>query len=147
VNHGLKIYTRVRELQGGTGDVRYTPVTPTKEYPYSTDYEFIHRKPDAGPNTDLAHLTPEEQLQEQIDWQENIKQLLTNTPDLTSEERRQVQELNPKDWDDSTREKVGAAVETPQYAMGTSNVSNPGLRLFMAGQGLHKPKQRKKNTQ
>jgi hypothetical protein len=44
MNPGMDIFRRYQRLQGGASDVRYTPVTPTREYPYGTDYEFIHRK-------------------------------------------------------------------------------------------------------
>jgi hypothetical protein len=145
VNPGMAIFRRHQRFQRGAGDVRYTPVTPTEEYPYSTDYEFIHRKvPDVqGDFTpeELAQLTPEESAQEQRDW-DIVKQQNAAIPTLTPEERREVLELNPKDWSDSTREKVGQANEMAGKAMqlkrGTANV-NPGLLLFRK-QMLRKPK-------
>lgn len=135
MNTGLVIFRKMQRLQQGSNDVRYTPVTPTKEYPYSTDYEFIHRKvPELKPNAltpgEVAHLTPEEEVQEEQDWQTNIKEILAYTPNLDPDERQQVLTLNPADWDDSTREKVGQASEQAgkdlQLQRGTEDV-NPSF--------------------
>jgi hypothetical protein len=124
-------------LQGGESDVRYTPVTPTEEYPYSTDYEFIHRK---EPNQSQAELD----LQQDIKQADEEQKLLLDQLGITKEDLNMMNSVPPEEWpqlirdkipDDSTGEKIAAELG---YARGTSNV-NPGLLLFRK-KLLKKPK-------
>ena len=153
MNPGLALFKKRRRFQGGTGDVRYTPVSPTEDYPFTTDEEFIKgRYPHETQGDEQGQMATPQQRESSygtIGVQINGKEVEVPvwnkgmTPGEAEDAARMRLEwgLSPFATDAELEAKQNAAHKGPDdasalpnhYAKGTSNTMNapnPGLQLF-----------------